>query len=118
MTPDDSRDTNLDEGRQGSHGRRVTGDTTAGRSDRHLSPSDRDDKPNRRPNRSSYAVTPATDRQHTTDARAASAAAPPTRRIDVEDGHVLATVDPMLTDAAADVLRRVIDKAMRAGGAP
>jgi hypothetical protein len=54
MTPDDNHDRDLDEVRQGTPGRRVTGDTTAGHGDRHLTRSDRDDKPNPDANESSY----------------------------------------------------------------
>jgi hypothetical protein len=62
---------------------------------------------------SSYAAAPATDGQLAADDEAVSRATQPTVRIEVEDGHVVASIAPLLTDAAADVLWRVIEKAMR-----
>ena len=56
MTPRDSHDSDLGEGRQKPSRRRVTRDTTTGRGDKDLSPRDRDDKPTRQPNESSYAA--------------------------------------------------------------
>ena len=59
MTPRDSRDSDLGGGCQKPKRRRVARDTTTGRSDKDLSLRDRDDKPTRQPNESSYAAVPA-----------------------------------------------------------
>ncbi len=59
MTPHDSHDSDLGGGRQKGRRRRVTRDTATGRGDKDVSPGDRDDKPTRQPNESSYAAAPA-----------------------------------------------------------
>jgi hypothetical protein len=68
VTPRDSHDSDLGGGCQKAKRRRVTRDTTTGRGDKDLSPRDRDDKPTRQPNESSYAAAPASAVQRPSDA--------------------------------------------------
>jgi hypothetical protein len=92
--------------RQGTLGIRGVGDTTTG-------PGDIPVRTNQAADESSYAAAPATDGQHAADAETSCGTTRPTFRIEVEDGHVVASLDPVLTDAAADVLWRIIEKARR-----
>ena len=105
----DLRDTTRDADpvpRQDAPAPRLVGDTATGRGDRPI-------RTRRTANESSYAAAPAVDRPQAADAEPLNDTTQPTVRIEVDDGHVIATVDPVLTDAAADALWRVIEKAMR-----
>lgn len=66
---------------------------------------------------SGYRAAPATDvptsTTHLTTDRRAGCITQPATRFEVEDGDVIAAVAPELSNAAADVLWRVIEKAMR-----
>jgi hypothetical protein len=84
-----------------------------GHRDRGLSPDDRDERPSPPANESRYAAAPAVGGQGAADAENPHAAAGSAFRIEVEDGYVIATADPVLSDAAADVLWRIVEKAMR-----
>jgi hypothetical protein len=62
---------------------------------------------------SGYPAAPANDEQRPAETTSDLSNGSPTRHIRVDDGHVIAIVDPALTDAAADVLWRIVEKAMR-----
>lgn len=109
MTPRDRHDSDLGVERQGSRLHRVVRDTTTG-------PGDRDDEPSPKADESNYAGAPARSAAQPLDPVTTCDAGRPTSEIDLEDGQLVVTVDPVLTDAAADVLWRVIEKAMRRGG--
>lgn len=113
MTPRDSQDHDPGQGRQNQQPGPVTRDTEPGRCDKHLPPDDRDDRPTRQANESRYAAAPASDVQRPVDANGVHGVTRPESRIEVDDGHVIASVEPVLTDAAADVLWRIIDKQSR-----
>jgi hypothetical protein len=115
VTPPDNHDSDLGGGRQKRRRGSVTRDTTTGQHDKPLSPSDSDDRPNQQPNESSYAAAPATNGSQAAGTQIANGTGQSTGYIRVEDGHVVAALDPVLTNAAADVLWRVIYKAMRKG---
>jgi hypothetical protein len=90
VTPHHSRDSDRGGGREKRRPGPVPRDTAAGQRDKALSPGDRDDRPTRQANESSYA--------------AASAAVPP---LQIE----LPQHDPVITPAVARALLRLVQRA-------
>ena len=62
---------------------------------------------------SGYSAAPANDEQRPAETTSDLSNGSPTLHIRLDDGHIIAAVDPALTDAAADVLWRIVEKAMR-----
>jgi hypothetical protein len=81
--------------------------------DTALSPGDIPIRTTSDANESGYPAAPATDGQRSAEAKSVRGSNRRALNIKADDGHVIAAVDPALTDAAADVLWRIVEKAMR-----